>query len=578
MRLSRGFWQTYKESPADAQIPSHRLMLRAGLVHKAAAGLYNQLPMGRRSIRKIEEIVRQEMDRAGAFELLASVVTPGDLWRESGRWEKMGDELLSFKDKSGADLCLSPTNEEAVSDIFRKSVKSYKQLPLNLYQINTKFRDELRPRFGLMRAREFVMKDAYSFDIDQQGMDASYQAMYRAYCAIFERCGLDFVAVEADAGNMAGGDSQTHEFQVLADTGEDQIVCVPQLGQDGYAANRERAETVRQVPDFDFAKTALQSISTPGTDTIKKVCDFLGKPPHHALKALVYSYLAEGEEKIVLLQLLGDDELSETKLKNYLGGEPVAPATDALLERHRLPKGYIGAAKMPSPLRVIFDRAVNLDASYVAGACQSDTHFQGVIPSRDVADFEVADLRLAREGDLTPDGKESVTIKRGIEVGHIFQLGDLYSKALKVSVLDKNGRATAPLMGCYGIGVTRIIAAVIEQHHDDKGIVWPKSIAPYDLSLVLVGKSESIKKKGEEIYQNLQAAGLDVLYDDRDAGAGFKFKDAELLGLPLTVVLGEKTFNASGELEIITRKNLQKTLVGESQLTDKVCQLHRTAF
>ena len=476
-----------------------------------------------------------------------------------------------FKDKSGADLCLSPTNEEAVSDIFRKSVKSYKQLPLNLYQINTKFRDELRPRFGLMRAREFVMKDAYSFDIDRASMDASYQAMYRAYCTVFERCGLTFVAVEADAGNMAGGDSQTHEFQVLADTGEDQIVYGP---KSGYAANREKAETLREVPDFDFEKMPLQTVSTPGMDTIKKVCDFLGKPPHHSLKALVY---AHGEE-IVLLQLLGDDELSETKLKNYLGGGQVAPATDAQLERNGLPKGYIGAAEMKHPVRTIFDRAVNLDASYVAGACQKDTHFQGVVPSRDVTDFEVADLRLAREGDLSPQGQDKVVIKRGIEVGHIFQLGDLYSKALKVSVLDKNGRAVAPLMGCYGIGVTRIIAAVIEQHHDDKGIVWPKNIAPYDLSLVVVGKSESIKKKGEEIYHSLQAAGLDVLYDDRDAGAGFKFKDAELLGLPLTVVLGEKTFNSSGELEIIERKGLQKTLAHESQLASKVCELHRMAF
>ncbi len=578
MRLSRGFWQTYKETPAEAQIPSHRLMLRAGLIHKAAAGLYNQLPMGRRSIRKIEDIVRQEMDRAGAFEILACVATPGELWKESGRWEKMGGELLTFQDKSGADLCLSPTNEEAVADIFRKTVKSYKQLPLNLYQINTKFRDELRPRFGLMRAREFVMKDAYSFDIDQKGLEASYQAMYRAYCEVFKRCGLNFVAVEADAGNMASGDAKTHEFQALAKNGEDQIAHCPATN---YAAGRDRATTCRPKLQFDRNTDSPELVATPDIDTITKLCDFLKVPPHHTLKAMVYAHrregAGEGEVDPVLVLLLGDDEVSEAKLQGHLGGH-IAAASDEMLAHWELPKGYIGALGLKRPVRLVLDRAVDTTASYTTGASQKNAHYRGIVPERDVKNFEVADVRLAQEGDTTPDGKGVVALKRGIEVGHIFQLGDLYSKALKVGVLDGNGRDTAPLMGCYGIGVTRIIAAVIEQHHDERGIVWPKQVAPYDIHLLLLGKSGAMKEKGEEIYQSLTALGFQVLYDDRDAGAGFKFKDAELLGLPLTVALGEKTFKQSGELEIIQRQNCKKTVAKEAQLAHTVRELYDLAF
>ncbi len=575
MKLSKGFWQTYKETPAEAQIPSHRLMLRTGLIHKSAAGIYDYLPMGYRSIRKIEQIVREEMDRAGAYELLMSVVTPGELWQESGRWDKMGDEMLTFKDKGGRDLCISPTNEEAVTNIFRKTIKSYKQLPLNLYQINTKFRDEIRPRFGLMRGREFTMKDAYSFDVDKKGMDASYEAMYQAYCAIFDRCGLDYSAVEADAGNIGSADSKTHEFQVIAETGEDEIVYCEETS---YAANRERATTLRPKLSFDEANNAVKEVPTPGMATIEDVCRFLKKPQHHSIKSLVYSGVKGNDEEIVLIQLLGDDELNEIKLKNFLGVDHVTPASDNILEKYGLPKGYIGAVGLKTPMRIIFDQAINRDASYVAGALKVDTHFEGFIPSRDVQDFQVADLRLAQQGDFTEVGKGAVAIKRGIEVGHIFQLGDLYAKALGVTVLDQNGKSLAPLMGCYGIGVTRIIAAAIEQNHDEKGIIWPKSIAPYDLYLALIGKSEDIKAEGEELYQLLKTEGYEVVYDDRNSGAGFKFKDAELLGLPLTVVLGEKTFKASGELEIVERKSGKKSLVKKEELIKKIKELYQAAF
>ena len=505
-----------------------------------------------------------------------SVVTPGELWQESGRWEKLGGEMLTFKDKGERDLCISPTNEEAVCDIFRKTVKSYKELPLNLYQINTKFRDEIRPRFGLMRGREFTMKDAYSFDIDQKGLDASYQAMYQAYCHIFDRLELKYSVVEADAGSMGTAESQTHEFQIIADSGEDEIIYSE---KSDYAANRERACTKRPPTDFNREKKDLEEVSTPSMATIEEVSSFLSIPQHHTIKSLIYLAIKGKKEEAVLVQLLGDDQLNEVKLKNFLAADHLLPATDQFLKERGIPKGYIGAVNLPSTLsiRIIFDRAVDLSASYVAGAMKADTHFKGFIPERDAANFEVADLRLAQAGDLVPEGEGVVAIKRGIEVGHIFQLGDLYSLSMGVKVLNAQGKSVAPLMGCYGIGVTRIMAAAVEQKHDSKGIVWPSEIAPFQIYFVLLAKSPELNKEGEQIYKMLAENGYQVLLDDRQYSAGFKFKDAELLGLPLTIVLGEKTFKEKNCLEVVERRSGHKHLVKIGDLLATVNKLYRAA-
>ena len=570
MKLSNGFWQTYKETPADAEIPSHQLMMRSGMIHKSAAGIYNYLPMGYRTVRKIEQIVREEMDRAGAYEVCMSVVTPGELWKESGRWDKMGSEMLTFKDKGDRDLCISPTNEEAIADIFRKTVKSYKNLPINLYQINTKFRDEIRPRFGLMRGREFTMKDAYTFDIDKAGMDVSYEAMYKAYCRIFERMDFEYSAVEADAGNMGSADSKTHEFQVIADTGEDEIIY---CAETGYAANSERAQTKRANLEFHKTDETIKEVDTPEMATIEDVCNFLKVPQHHSLKSLVYSAVTGVDEEIVLVQLLGDDELNEVKLKNYLGCDHVAPAVDMMLEKLSLPKGFIGPVGLEYPMKIIFDEAVDLDGAYTAGALKVDKHISNLVPSRDVKDYLVADLRLSKKGDLTMDGKGSVDVKRGIEVGHIFQLGDKYTKALGITVLDSNGKQATPLMGCYGIGITRIAAAAIEQNHDEKGIIWPKEIAPYHVYFALIGKTDEIKSEANGIYEELLSAGIETVYDDRKAGAGFKFKDSDLLGLPLRVVLGERDYKESGNLEIVERKSGAKHFCKKEDLVATVKDL-----
>jgi len=567
MKLSKSIWQTYKEIPADAEIPSHQLMMRAGLIHKMGSGLYSYLPFAYRVIRKIEQIVREEMDRADGQEILMNVVTPAELWQESGRWEKMGGLMLKFKDKGDRDLCISPTNEEAVTDIFRKTVKSYKQLPITVYQINTKFRDEIRPRFGMMRAREFTMKDAYSFHLTKESLDEVYSGLYQAYCNIFDRVGLKFSVVEADAGDMGGSDSQTHEFQAIAETGEDTIIYSE---SNRYAANIEKAETLRDGLEFSKVAQELSEVSTPGMATIEDVCTFLKKPKHHSIKSLVYTGIFEDREETVLLQLLGDDELNDLKLKNFLGCDVVVAATEEVLKGYSMPKGFIGAVSLPKNLRVIFDKAIDLEAFYTTGAMKKDFHLTGFNPKREVSEFDVADLRLARAGDLTPDKSEKVLEKKGIEVGHIFQLGDKYTKAMDVKILNHQGKTEHPLMGCYGIGVSRVMAAVVEQYHDDNGIIWPKDLAPYDIYFALIGKSVEIFEVAEGIYEELKTAGFDVLFDDRKAGPGFKFKDSDLLGLPVRVVLGERDFKESGDLEIIVRKTGDKTLVKKEELAEKL--------
>lgn len=563
MKLSKGFWQTYKEVPADAEIPSHQLMMRAGLIHKAGSGLYNYLPMGLRSIRKVENIIREELNKIGSNEITMTVVTPGELWQETGRWDKMGGLMLRFKDKKEADLCLSPTNEEAVTDIFRKTVKSYKQLPVTLYQINTKFRDEIRPRFGLMRGREFTMKDAYSFHIDKASLDEGYQDMYNAYNAIFTRLGLEFIPVEADGGAMASSDSKTHEFQVVANAGEDLIIYSPEAK---YAANVEKAQTIRAKTIFDMNIVPMKDVETVKMETIESVCKLLGIEQHMSLKSMVYVATTGDKSQLVLAMVLGDDTVNEIKLNNYLKCDHLTVATEEQLKTAKLWKGYIGPVGLNEDIRILFDNAVNLEASYTIGANKKDFHVMGFNPKRDMKKIETADLRLARAGDLTLDGKHTVVEKRGIEVGHVFQLGDKYTKDMKVGVLDQNGKLVTPLMGCYGIGVTRVVAAAIEQNHDENGIVWPKSIAPYQVYFATIVKAEEFVKVADDIYVEMMNAGLEVIYDDRNVGPGNKFKDADLLGLPYRVVLGERDYSATQDLEIICRKTGEVTKVKREQL------------
>jgi len=570
MKLSQGFWQTYKEVPADAEIPSHQLMIRSGLIHKAGSGLYNYLPMGLRSIRKVENIIREELNKIGSYEITMTVVTPGELWMETGRWDKMGGLMLRFKDKKDSDLCISPTNEEAVTDIFRKTVKSYKQLPVTLYQINTKFRDEIRPRFGLMRGREFTMKDAYSFHIDKASLDEGYQAMYDAYCAIFTRLGLEFIPVVADGGAMASADSKTHEFQVVANAGEDLIIYSPEAQ---YAANVEKAQTIRSKTDFDMNVVAMADVETKNQESIEDVSKFLGTQPHHSLKSMVYSATTGNESHLILALVLGDDSVNEIKLQNYLKCDHLTAATEEQLKFAKLWKGYIGPVGLKEDIKIILDSAVNQDASYIVGANKKDFHIKGFNPKRDMKKFETADLRLARAGDLTLDGKHTVVEKRGIEVGHVFQLGDKYTKDMKVGVLDQNGKLATPLMGCYGIGVTRVVAASIEQNHDANGIIWPKSIAPYQVYFATIVKAEEYAKIADAIYSEMVNAGIEVVYDDRNVGPGNKFKDADLLGLPFRVVLGERDFSATQELEIIDRKTGETKKVKREELVPTLQKL-----
>ena len=540
MRLSKVLWQTYKDNPADAEVPSHQLMMRAGLIQKSGAGLYNLMPFGLKVIKKIKQIIREEHDREGCLEISMSVVTPGELWQESGRWQAMGDEMVRMKDKGGRDICISPTNEETVTDIFRKSVKSYKELPVTFYQINTKFRDEIRPRFGLLRAREFIMKDAYSFHLDKACLDKTYDVLFNVYSRILQRMGLEYRAVEADAGAMASSDQKTHEFQVLASTGEDQLVY-----SESYAANIEKAITRREGLDL-LNSTAIAEIETPNMKSIEDVSNFLKVKQYQCLKALVYEVTVASKSFPVLAFILGDDELNELKLKNYFSAAHVAPANEELIKSVGLEVGFIGPSSKAN-IKTIFDKAINPESSYVVGANKRDYHLKG-FSLKSIGSAEFVDLRLAKQGDVDASGKE-VSVCRGIEVGHIFQLGDKYTKAMNVTVLDKNGKAQTPIMGCYGIGVTRLMAAAIEQNFDQKGIIWPNAITPFHVHFLLIGKSQEIKDIANGIYEKIINLGLDVLFDDRDAGPGFKFKDAELLGVPYQLVLGERDFLQTGKIK-----------------------------
>lgn len=569
MKLSKSFWQTYKEVPHDAEIPSHQLLMRAGFIHKTGSGLYSYLPMATKVLRKIENIIREELDAIGAQETRMAFVTPANLWQDSGRWDDMGPEMLRVQDRKNNDFCLSPTNEETFTDIFRKSVTSYKQLPVNLYQIGMKFRDEIRPRFGLMRGKEFTMKDAYTFHANQACMETTYNDYYKAYSNIFKRMGLNFITVEADAGAMGSADSKSHEFQVIADSGEDIVVEAKDIG---YAANIEKAQTVRGDLEFTAA-CDVEDIETINLSTCEDVCKSLNVPVYQSLKTLVFTATYGEKEAHYMIMLLGDDELNEVKLKNFLKADHIAVAKEEVLKNIGAPKGYMSPLGLNGKISVLFDEAIDVEKSYIVGANKENYHVKGFVPSRDVEKYKSADLRLAKEGDFAPDKKTPVLFRKGIEVGHIFHLGDKYTKSMQATILDQNGKKIIPLMGCYGIGVSRTMAAAIEQHHDENGIIWPAPIAPFDIYFAVIGKKEETKSLSNELYKELKSSGIDVLFDDRGMGPGPMFKDADLLGLPLRVVLGERDYNATGELEIKVRSTGESHKVKKDELVSKVKEL-----
>jgi len=547
MRFSRYPVATSKETPAEAEVISHQLMLRAGLIRRLAAGIYTFLPFGLRAVRKAEAIIREEMNRAGALELLMPAVQPAELWQESRRWEQYGPELLRLKDRHERDFVIGPTHEEVITDLARRELKSYRQLPVNFYQIQMKFRDEIRPRFGVMRGREFLMKDAYSFHADAASLAEGYAAMKSAYTRIFTRMGLEFRAVRADTGSIGG--SASEEFQVLADSGEDAIAV---SDADDYAANLELAPT----PAFDGRRPAagalLARVATPGAKTIAEVGQLLQLPPQRLVKTLI----VEGSDgDAVALLVRGDHELNAVKAQKVAGvASPLRMATAGrVLQATGTEPGFIGPLGLR--LRVVADHAVAALADFACGANQKDTHLTGVNWGRDLPEPALADLRNVVAGDPSPSGNGRLAIRRGIEVGHIFQLGSKYSEAMQATVLDPSGKPLTPLMGCYGIGVTRVVAAAIEQNHDDKGIIWPEPLAPYTVLIVTLNhdRSAAVRSCADRLYAELEAAGIDTLYDDRDARPGVKFADAELLGIPHCAVVGDRGL-AAGRLEYRNRR------------------------
>ncbi|CAJ0770471.1 proline--tRNA ligase [Ralstonia chuxiongensis] len=564
MKASQFFISTLKEAPADAEIVSHKLMMRAGMIKKLGAGLYTYMPVGLRVIRKVEQIVREEMNAAGAVEVLMPVVQPGELWQETGRWDKMGDELLRFKDRHERDFVMQPTSEEVVTDIARTEIRSYKQLPVNFYQIQTKFRDERRPRFGIMRGREFTMKDAYSFDRDAEGLKVSYQKMYDAYTRIFQRFGLEFRAVAADNGAIGG--SGSHEFHVIADTGEDAIIYCP---DSDYAANIEAAEalapaTPRAAPTEAFTKT-----HTPGRTKCEAVAEQLGIALERNVKSIVLATEVEGAEpQIWMLLLRADHELNEVKASKVPGLAEFRFATEGeILRAFGTPPGYLGPIGTKQPIKVVADRAVAVMSDFVIGANEEDYHFTGVNWGRDLPEPEVYDLRNVVAGDPSPDGKGTLAICRGIEVGHVFMLGTRYSEAMNATFLDENGKTQPMVMGCYGIGITRILGAAIEQNYDARGIIWPASIAPFQVVICPVGydRSDAVREEADRLHAELVAAGIDVMLDDRGERPGAMFADWELIGVPFRVVVGDRGLK-EGKLEFQGRRDEAATAVAPADV------------
>lgn len=560
MRASKYHLNTLKEAPAEAEIASHQLMTRAGMIRKLAGGIYTYMPLGLKVIRKIEGIVREEMNAAGAIELLMPVVQPAELWMESGRWEQYGAELLRIKDRHQRDFVLQPTSEEVITDIARNEIQSYRQLPLNFYHIQTKFRDERRPRFGLMRGREFTMKDAYSFDRDEAGAQRSYDIMYAAYQRIFQRLGLEFRAVAADTGSIGG--SRSHEFQVIADTGEDLIVYNP---ESDYAANIELAEAPALLATRAAPGQDLEAVPTPGAAKCEDVAKLLDLPLARTIKSIVLAVdQPEGPAQVWLLLLRGDHELNEIKAGKLPGLAGFRFATETeILDHFGCKPGYLGPIKTARPVHVVADRTVANMADFVCGANREDYHYQGANWGRDLPEPElVADLRNVVEGDPSPDGKGALSIQRGIEVGHVFFLGTKYSEALKATFLDDNGKPAVLQMGCYGIGVTRIVGAAIEQNHDARGIIWPRAIAPYEVVICPVGwgKSETVRDTALALYEALRARGVDVMLDDRDSRPGVMFAEWELIGVPLRVTVGERGLN-EGVVELQARREAEAAKV-----------------
>lgn len=545
MRYSQLLLPTLKETPAEAEVISHRLMLRAGFMRKLTSGVYSYLPYGLAAIRRVEAIVREEMNRAGAQELMMPMVQPADLWRETGRYEKYGPELLRFHDRHNRESCLGPTHEEVITDIVRRELHSYRDLPINLYQIQTKFRDEIRPRFGLMRGREFIMKDAYSFDTDDAGAEVAYGKMFEAYKRVFKRCGLEFRAVQADSGAIGGNFS--HEFMVLADTGEDTIVVCKDCE---YAANMEKAEVKSSAAPSDVALADLEKVETPGKRKVDIVCDFMGITSDQLVKTMVY--IADGQPVAVLVR--GDREVEEVKLKNLIGAADVEMAEDkAVFDATGVPTGYLGPVGIP--VRLFADQEVAAMRNFVVGANEKNYHMKNVNIGRDFEVEAVADLRQITTDDPCPACGGTLELTEGIEVGHIFKLGTGYSESMQALFQDSDGQEKPFVMGCYGIGVSRVVAAAIEQNHDENGIVFPVPLAPFQVTVLnLGGKDEAITQAAEKLYSDLQQVGIDVLLDDRDERPGSKFKDADLLGIPFRVTVG-KSLTKNGVIEVRRRRD-----------------------
>ena len=571
MRTSQFPLNTLKETPADAEVVSHQLMLRAGLIRKLAAGLYTWLPLGLRVLRKVERIVREEMDRAGALEVLMPAVQPAELWAESGRWDQYGPELLRLKDRHHRDFCFGPTHEEIITDLARAELKSYRQLPVNFYQIQTKFRDEVRPRFGVMRAREFLMKDAYSFHADQASLAETYAVMHATYSRIFTRCGLDFRPVQADTGSIGGNAS--HEFHVLASSGEDAIAF---SDSSDYAANVELAEALPLAAAAPAPAEAARLVDTPDARTIADLVAQFAQPIERTVKTLVVAAAEGVPGGLVALLVRGDHELNAIKAEKLpLVAAPLRMATEAEIRAAiGAGPGSLGPRDLPIPC--IVDRTVAVTGDFSAGANQDGKHWFGLNWGRDLPLPEVADLRNVVDGDPSPDGQGTLSIARGIEVGHIFQLGRKYSEAMKATVLGEDGKALTMTMGCYGIGVSRVVAAAIEQNHDDRGIAWPAPIAPFEVALLpmKLGKSYRVREATDQLYADLQAAGIDVLLDDRDARPGFMFADMELIGIPHRIVVGDKGLD-DGMVEYKGRRDAEMQLVPIDQIVGFVKGLLR---
>ncbi len=564
MRTTQYLLSTLKETPADAEVISHQLMLRAGMIRKLASGLYTWLPTGLRVLRKVENIVREEMNNAHAIEVSMPVVQPADLWQESGRWEQYGPELLRFVDRGDRSFVLGPTHEEVITDLIRNELSSYKQLPLNFFQIQTKFRDEVRPRFGVMRSREFIMKDAYSFHTTQESLQETYDAMYAAYSKIFSRMGLDFRAVQADTGSIGG--SASHEFQVLASSGEDDIIFST---DSDFAANIELAEAVAPATPRAAATEEMRQVATPNAKTIAELVEQFQLPVEKTVKTLMVHATEESGHKLVALLVRGDHELNEVKAEKLPQvASPLTFATEAEIRAVvSAGPGSLGPVNLPMP--IVVDRTVAVMSDFSAGANIDGQHLFGINWERDLPLPQVADIRNVVEGDISPDGKGTLLIKRGIEVGHIFQLGTKYSQAMNATVQGEDGRNQVMTMGCYGIGVTRVVAAAIEQNHDDRGIIWPDAIAPFQVAILPMNmqKSFRVKEAAETLYETLRAKGIDVILDDRKERPGVMFADMELIGVPYQVVIGDRNLDAE-ELEYKNRRTGEKLMIKQSDIVE----------